>query len=153
MLRKTVTLSCLLILPLLILFSCTANSGRLTENPSLMELHRNQNPLPDYNYYYVGRANLPYAVIGLDKRYQFNTKGWFKIENKTDVSQKISRLDNRPGIGVSDTVFPADIQDKQGTRVGIWFSYYKSTVVTIDHDARTIVVLNPYSPNGDFGDG
>ncbi len=78
MIRKNFTLFYFLILLSLILFSCTANSGRLNENPSLMELHKNQTPLPDYNYYYVGRANLPYAVIGLDKRYQFNTKGWFK---------------------------------------------------------------------------
>lgn len=128
---------------------CFVNSGYLKKNPSLYTEVQNNRPLPDYAYYYSGRSHLPYAVIGLDKKLSFSTMGWFAIEDRSEVYQKISNLDDRPGFGVSSSVYPADIVDAEGRKVGIWFSYYTHTAISVDHQEKSVVVLNPYSPNGD----
>ncbi|HCY85291.1 MAG TPA: hypothetical protein DHV36_09180 [Desulfobacteraceae bacterium] len=146
--RKMIQKRVVSILPLLsmLLYACSANYGSLMRNPALPGLYENRALLPDYNYYYAGRSNLPYAVIGLEKQYQFSTMGWFKIEDHDDVYDKISRLDDRPDIGVSNTMVSADIIDQDGNKIGIWFSYYHHTVVKTDPGTKTAVVLNPYSP-------
>lgn len=131
------------------LVSCIANYGSLKSNPSLMQVYQEKALLSDYNYFYSGRANLPYAVIGLDKKFTFSTMGWFKIENMDDVYHKIKWLDDRHGFGVSPHVFPADIHDQQGNKIGIWFAYYTHTPIKVDYETNTAVVLNPYSPNDD----
>ena len=44
----------------------------------------NQLPL-NYKYYYTGRANLPYAVIGIDPQYTLKSKFWHEIESQEQV--------------------------------------------------------------------
>lgn len=153
MIKKS-TLYALVIMMMLSIFnfSCSMNDGSLSGNNSLLKLHQTKSLLPSYDYYYVGRRNLPYAVIGLDIKFKLNTKGWFRINDSNSIYQKISNLDDRYGIGVSNRVFPADILDAKKNKIGIWFSYYRYTSIIIDAETKTISILNPYNPNGDFAD-
>ena len=98
--------------------------------------------LPDYNYYYTGRSHLPYAVIGVDKNLGLNSKFWNKIDTKEMVVEKV------------DDLFPihpynfsvSRILDKDGKQIGIWFSYYPSTIVKFEQ-GRDLTVLSPYKPS------
>ncbi len=145
--KKTITLVCsLLTLLALTLVSCTAKYGYLKNNQFPADLSDTGSLLPDYDYYYAGRADLPYAVIGINRNYKFVDRGWFKIDNRADISNKIYRLDDRPGVGVSNHILFADIVSSSGTKVGVWFSYYTDTVIEVDLASKTIIVLNPYTP-------
>jgi hypothetical protein len=127
---------------LLILPGCMSNYGRLKTNPDLTDAFTNQRALPDYNYYYCGRENLPYAVVGIDPAYQFEDRVWFKIETKEEVYKKAA------GILAWNDIWSkgAEILDPSGNRIGIWFSYYQHTTIKVGPENK-VAVYNPYSPN------
>lgn len=127
---------------LLILTGCTGNYGRLKANPDLTNAFTNRGALPDYNYYYCGRENLPYAVVGIDPAYQFEDRVWFKIETKEEVYKKAASVVAWNHIWSKG----ADILDPSGNRIGIWFSYYQHTTVKVGPENK-VAVYNPYSPN------
>jgi hypothetical protein len=155
--KKTFTaLSAILIFSSIFLFSCAGKQGMsweygyLIKNMSLKNTYHNKETLPDYNYYYYG-TGLPKVVIGIDKKYKFNDRLWFKMENQADVYNKIKFLDDRLGARISNYVFFADIVSKDGEKIGIWFSYYTYTVIKIDPDKKSIIIFSPYSPNEGSG--
>jgi len=141
-----------ILLVLFILPACAQKYGYIQENETVLDLYASKMPLPDYDYYYTGRSNLPYAVIGVDKKYTFNDRVWIKIDSKEEVYDKIAHLDDRPGTGVYNDITGADIVNKSEGKLGIWFSYYAYTIVKVDPDTKMLDVFNPYSPSGSFGD-
>ena len=118
---------------------CTGNYGRLKTSQEWTDAFRKQLELPDYNYYYCGRENLPYAVVGIDPRYTFEDRLWHKIESKEDVYRRAA------GVLVWNDQWSrgADIVDPDGNRIGIWFSYYRNTTVKMG-PGNTVAVFNPY---------
>ena len=134
----------LTIVALLILPGCMGSYGRLKSNPELTDAFKNQLELPDYNYYYCGRARMPYAVVGLDPEYEFQSKTWQKIETRDDVYKKAAGvLAWNPSWSKG-----ADVLDPSGKRIGIWFSYYRSTAVKVG-PGNKVAVYNPYRPSDD----
>jgi len=127
---------------LLILPGCMADYGRLKSNPDLTDVFTNKLALPEYNYYYCGRDNLPYAVVGIDPKYEFQDRVWHKIETKEEVYKKAAAL-----LALDDIWSRgADILDPTGNRIGIWFSYYQHTTVKVGPENK-VWVYNPYSPS------
>jgi hypothetical protein len=127
---------------LLTLTGCMGDYGRLKEDPALTDAFKNGRALPDYNYFYCGRENLPYAVVGIDPAYQFEDRVWFKIETKEEVYKKAASVVAWNHIWSKG----AEILDPSGNRIGIWFSYYQHTTVKVGPENK-VAVYNPYSPN------
>ena len=130
---------------LLFLSGCAGSSGKIQFNESLYNSYRNTLRIEEFNYYYIGRSGLPYAVIGIDKKYKFNDRIWNKINTLDDLLLEIYRLSDTPQHYYKMTV--ADILDPTGDKIGVWFSYYHYAVVKISQDNNIIDVLNPYNPN------
>jgi hypothetical protein len=127
-----------------LLAGCMGYYGRLIPNPDVERFFHGKTKLPDFNYYYSGRYNLPYAVIGLKKAYKLNDRVWIKLDDHSDIYHQIENLFSTPGNNYNK--IGADILDSSGNKVGIWFSYYHHTVVKVYPDKR-IDVFNPYNPN------
>ena len=126
---------------LLTLPACLSSYGRIKANPDLTNVFKQQQTLPDYIYYYCGRENLPYAVVGIDPRYEFQDRLWHRLETKAAVSKSVAGIrlwNDRWARG-------AEILDPAGNRIGIWFSYYSSTTVKVGPGNR-VAVYNPYHP-------
>jgi hypothetical protein len=130
---------------LLFLSGCAGSSGKIQFNESLSSSYRNTLRIEEFNYYYIGRSGLPYAVIGIDKKYKFNDRIWHKINTLDDLLLEIYRLADTPQHYYKMTV--ADILDPTGDKIGVWFSYFHHTVVTISQDKKIIDVLNPCKHN------
>ncbi len=126
---------------------CMGPYGDLVSSPAAQEQYHTTS-LPDtYQYYYSGRSGLPYAVVGINKKYRFNSRFWFKIDTMDQVYQKIGDLSNlHPDASRMRT---ADILDHKGNKIGVWFSYYYYTPVRINPEAGTVEIFNPYDPNED----
>lgn len=129
---------------LLFLPECMQSYGSLKTNPDLTNAFKNQLELPDYNYYYCGRNSRPYAVLGIDPQYEFQGKTWQKIETREDVYKKAAAILawNRNWSKGSDVLDPA------GKKIGIWFSYYRSTGVAVGPENK-VAVYNPYRTSDD----
>jgi len=138
----------LYIIMLVILSGCTGSFGRIQLNQSLSDSYKNTLQIEEFSYYYCGRSGLPYAVIGIDKKYKFNDRLWHKINTLDDLFLKINNLTDTPDNSYKMTV--ADILDHTGDKIGVWFSYYHHTVVKISQDNNIIDVLNPYNPNNRY---
>ena len=103
--RKYIILSSIIILAgFFSIVGCMERYGRIKPNTDVIKLYTNRVGLPDYNYYYTGRSNLPDAVIGIDKKYKFNDRLWGKIESHGEVYKKIYNLNDTP-YGDSDLIF------------------------------------------------
>jgi len=129
-------------LVLMILPGCLGSYGRLNSNPDLTVAFRDRQALPDFNYYYTGRENLPYAVVGIDPRYEFQDRVWHPIETKEEIYRKaasVTAWDEQWARG-------KDILDAEGNRIGVWFSYYDTTTVKLGPDNK-VAVYSPYTPN------
>ncbi len=148
------TAGVMITLCLVLLVSCNSKYGSLVRNVQLNEAYRNKQLIKDYEYYYIGRSRLPYAVIGIDKTYTLTGKGWIKIENQKDLYDKIDRLDDRSnhGFNVATHAYYADIKDNLNNGIGVWFSYYTHTIIEVDQEAKTVHMFNPYVPGGRYSD-
>ena len=130
---------------LLLLSGCAGSFGKIQLNQSLSGSYKDTLQIEEFNYYYCGRSGLPYAVIGIDKKYKFNDRIWNKINALDDLLLEIYRLADTPHDYYKMTV--ADILDSKGDKIGVWFSYYHHTEVTINQDKKIIDVLNPCEHN------
>jgi len=128
------------------IMGCNDLYGKIKINPDINKLYKDRSGLPDYDYFYTGRSNLPDAVIGIDKKYQFNARLWGKIEKHKEVYKKIGNL-NKTFYGYADLT-GGDIFGKNDKKIGIWFSYYRHAVVKKTPEG-IIEVYTPYSPSHD----
>jgi hypothetical protein len=132
------------------LFACMGSYGKLISSPAVLDQYQRQILPAGFQYYYCGRAGLPYAVVGIDDTYRFNDRLWFKIDTMDQVYEKIRHLsDLHPD---ATDMRAADILDPGGNRIGVWFSFYHHTPVRVDPQTRVLEIFNPYDPNEDeFG--
>jgi len=127
---------------MMVIPGCMADYGNLKGDPALTDVFLNADALPDYNYYYNGRANVPHAVVGIDPQYDFQDRVWHRIETRADVVKKVVNIravDREWTQG-------AEIVDPSGQRIGIWFSWYRHTTVKFGPENK-VWVYSPYSPN------
>ncbi|WP_319575962.1 hypothetical protein [uncultured Desulfobacter sp.] len=139
-----VTASLLLVF-LLIPAGCGLNTaGHMRHSPVLMEQYREKLLPEELSYFYCGRENLPYAVVGIDPAYTFETKSWFPIKPGPELYRKIDNLSNlEPD---QDRMYARAIIGPAGNTIGMWFSFYHSTGVIVDDTNHSIQVYNPYKP-------
>lgn len=130
------------------LAGCSGKYGKISYNPELVKSFQAKSDLPDYQYYFIGRANLPYAVIGLDKGYAdtFNDRLWTAIRTREEVFSKIAKLDYAPDNDFR--LIGADMMDTEGRKIGVWYSFYSYAVIKQSPD-DVLDIFNPYNPNLD----
>ncbi len=122
--------------------------GGLRLDADVMARYQEKQLPPQLKYYYCGRENMPYAVVGIDPAYTFVSKFWFPIEYGPDLYRKIDHLSNlEPG---QDIVYAKTILGPSHITLGMWFSYYPSTGVVVDEATHQIEVFNPYKPETRF---
>ena len=116
--------------------------AKFKKDPEIRDTFRETKALPNLNYFYTGRSNLPYAVIGIDPKYVLESRFWNKIETRDMVIDKVDHLMPVPPFNMAASI----ILDANGNQIGIWFSYYTSTIVKFGKD-HTLTIYSPYTPN------
>ncbi len=102
---------------------CTAGTwGRLTHSKDLMVQYQDRGLADGYAYYYCGRSSIPYAVVGIDPAYTFDSRFWFKIDSRDEVYHKIDNLSDLEVYHT--TMYAKNILSPSGTVIGTWFSFY-----------------------------
>ena len=148
-LRKALIFVLILLSSTLFLSGCLSGYGEMKPNPQWQELNSNRQLPQDYKYYFCGRSNIPYAVVGIAPEWTFKGRFWFDTDTMEQVYylvDSLSDLHPHPGPRVS-----ADILSAGGAKIGVWFSHYPNSVVQVDEEKKTVSVLNPYNPNNEAG--
>jgi len=114
----------------------------ILEDPAVKNIFKLKQLPSEYNYYYTGRSNLPYAVIGIDPKYTLNSKHWNKIESADQIIKKIDHLMPIENL----RVIYGRILDRDNNQIGLWFSEYYHTIIIFGTNNR-LTVYSPYQPN------
>ncbi|HKL00544.1 MAG TPA: hypothetical protein VJ943_09825, partial [Desulfotignum sp.] len=121
-----------ILLPVLfaLITGCMGAYGKLTSNPDILHQYQTSTLPETFQYYFSGRSNLPDAVVGIDKTYQFQGRFWTKMITVDQVYEKIGKLST--SYPDSNRMQAADILDNKGNRIGMWFSYQHYAPVKIN---------------------
>jgi hypothetical protein len=122
---------------------CLQNYGRLKHNNEVTRAFQSYQVEPDYKYYYYGRTNMPYAIVGLDRAYHMRSRVWREVDHDSEQFKKMIFWvwdDVRGPFYLSG----ADITDPNGNKVGIWYSGIWYAAVRFDENNR--IVIMPDTP-------
>jgi len=133
----------MLIFLLILLLGCTNQYAYLQRDDAVTHLFRTNSVPETYRYYTDGRTDIPYAIIGIDPRFELVPHLWAPLEPNSDAfARKVAFL----WLPEDWTRYPsgqgAYIEDKKGNRIGIWYSMYPYATITVDVGGRVEV----YSP-------
>lgn len=122
-----------------VLSGCFENYGRLKHNNEVTRAFQTYQVEPDYKYYYYGRTNMPYAIVGIDRAYHMQSRVWREVDHDTEQFNKMIYW-------VWDDVFlpfylsGAYITDPGGKKVGIWYSGIWYAAIRFEENNRIVVM-------------
>jgi hypothetical protein len=116
-------------LTLLFLVSCVSTGGHygtLDRDRDLDDLFRNYEVMQDYNYYTSGGYDKPNAILLIHKDYELDNPGnlWVTIPyvDYEQMRKWIYVIGSEQDFNRSGDYFAAYILDRDGKRVGVWYS-------------------------------
>ena len=116
--------------------------GKLKRDRDVNRLFQNFTVLSDHKYYICGIGDIPYAIIGIDKKYNLRKGNWKKITLTTPMLRSwVSQMDIIYGY----PPYGSAILDNKDNKIGIWYSSKQWTTVIIDEDNQ-IAILTPETP-------
>ena len=101
---------------------CFENYGRLKRNPEVTRAFEENRVQDDYRYYYYGRSNQPYVVVGIDPEYHMESYMWREVDHRTDVFKDMIYWIWTDITYYYNPEYGADILDPGGEKVGLWYS-------------------------------
>jgi hypothetical protein len=141
----------LLFLSSTLLTGCFENYGRLKHNMDVTRAFTNNQIMQDYKYYYYGRTNMPYAVIGIDREYQMRSKMWREVDQNTEKFKEMVFWvwDDYRYSNQYNFIKGADILDPDGKKIGIWYSGLWWAAIRFEENKRIVVMPEtPFMVNG-----
>ena len=138
---QVATLSCL---ALFLLWGCASGSyGRLAFDREVTQMFTNNTVPADYRYYTSGRSGMPYAIIGLDPRYELVTRRWDPVTPNTKEFESKVDLIWDPHVWYRlDPPQGSWILNPAGEKIGVWYSMYPSTSIRVN-EKRQVEIYSP----------
>lgn len=129
---------------LLTVAACGSHYGNFSLSTEVTHAFETGTVESDLDYYYAGRDTMPYAIMGIDPRYQVPSRYWISFDPEPERLKKMS--DNIYGKHRYDP-YGAHIRDTEGTIIGIWYSNVRFHTVSVDPQNMTVEVLFPNPEN------
>lgn len=116
-----------------------ASNLRLEYSPAATKSFAGYEAPEGYAYYYLGRANMPEAVLGIREDYELRSDLWRRAEmGPTEVRTIVSYF-NRDLCLTSPMAYT--ILDPEGEIFGVWYSDLQQANVTADADRQVRVTV------------
>ncbi|MGD2272218.1 MAG: hypothetical protein PVI06_17590 [Desulfobacterales bacterium] len=125
------------------LSGCFGSYGRIMRNPELTEAFQNNEIPQGYKYYYYGDPDKPYAVAGVDPKYEVRSKLWREVDPKSE-NRKFKKMIYWMWADYGYYPYGAHILDPSGNKVGSWYSSIYFVAVKFSADHR--IMLMPETP-------
>jgi hypothetical protein len=123
---------------------CFENYGRLRHNPAVTQSFQTYQVEPNYKYYYYGRTNMPYAIVGIDRAYHMRSRVWREVDHDTEQFKKMIFWVWDDTVYTRFPLSGAHITDPSGKKVGIWYSGIWYAAVRFEENNR--IVIMPDTP-------
>ncbi len=119
-----------------------SNYGRLESNSDVRRAFEAYQIMPDHRYYYRGTFSRPFAMVGIHKNYELNSKLWVEVDPQSkDFRTLIDRI-SLQGSGSTTEPWGFTILDHSGSRIGVWYSAIRAAAVQVNEKGQ-IVNLAP----------
>ena len=130
--------ACLLLL--VMLSGCLSNYGQIKRNIEITDAFEANQVPSNYKYYYWGRTNQPYVVMGIDPDYNLQSRLWREVESDTEQFKEMVSW-----VWWETWHYPkyprgADIVDPTGKKIGIWYSIAHWAAVKMLDDQGNIMI-------------
>jgi len=132
----------------------TANYGTVKRDTSVTEKFKSFEINPNYNYFYFGKEERPFSILGIERSYTVESKFWYPIElNKEQLQRWIIAFEARQVYQTADGATKVNyrgsmILNPQGGSAGVIYSMLDWFVVTFPGD-NVVVPYPPSYPPGD----
>lgn len=125
---------------LILLAGCAGTYGSIKRDAEVQQaFESNQVPM-DYKYYYYGDSE-PYAIFGIEPKYEIDSRAWREATPDTeDFKEMVRWIWEDYGY----YKFGASILDPQGNKVGIYYSAIRETAVKFVNGNQIVVM--PHTP-------
>jgi hypothetical protein len=125
-----------------LVLGCFENYGRLKHNNEVTRAFQSYQVEPDYKYYYYGRTNMPYAIVGLDRAYHMRSRVWREVDRDTEKFEKMVfwLWDDIRYAYRRNFTQGAYILDPEGKKVGIWYSGLWWAAIRFEENNRVVVM-------------
>jgi hypothetical protein len=127
-----------------LLAGCSGDYGRLKRDSAVAGAFSDNRFSSAHTFYYIGRENMPYAIVGIREGYVFASKFWKPIDPDTETFRKM--VLHPYGFRESQP-YGAHLLDANGNRVGIIYTAYDLIHFRVN-DEKEVTVYNPYRPEG-----
>lgn len=99
------------------------NYGMLKPSESARASFESYSPAPDLDYYYSGPESHPLAIIGVDKKFRFDSvKHWMKIGPGQDSLKHLMQGMQSRAQQMNQNLRGFEMVDQRGERIGEWYS-------------------------------
>ena len=114
------------------------NYGKLRRDKELTRAFEKHTLSNGFTYFYYGRDNMPYAIIGIGSEYTLKSELWRTVDFQTERFKKMVAwiwTDH------NYTPYGAYMLGPGGKKVGIWYSSINHATVDVNETQKTIVVI------------
>ncbi len=118
---------------------CAGNYGRYKLDAEVLQSFKDNQVPPDYKYYYYGFDTNPYAVVGVEKKYNAGSNLWREVEPN---SEKFKNMIRWMWADYGYSPYAARILDPSGNPVGVLYTSIREVAIKFSGDNRIIVMLN-----------
>jgi hypothetical protein len=124
-----------------VISGCAGSYGRINRDDEVTKAFKSYQVPSEYKYYYYGFDTRPYAVIGVDPKFDAGTKLWREVDPQSAAFEKMIFW-----VWEAQHYYPygAHILDPAGNRVGLWFS--SIVLVAIKFIGEDRIMVMPDTP-------
>ena len=128
---------------------CSGSYGSLQRDPQVTQVFDDNTVNPEYQYFYYGRSNQPYIIVGIDRSYNMESRMWREVEPNSDQFKEMvywiwTDIHYARYYGKG-----AHILDPQGNRVGLWYSHLWWAAIRFS-DEKRIEIMPDITGLGDW---
>lgn len=131
-----------------------ANYGTVKRDTAVSQKFKSAEINPNYKYFYFGKEERPFSILGIDKSYTVESKFWYPIElTKEQLQRWIIAFEAKQiyqtGSGAAKATYSgSQILNPQGESAGVIYSMLDWIVITFPGD-NVVVPYPPSYPPGD----
>jgi hypothetical protein len=132
---------------------CFGSYGKVKRDPELTKAIKSNQVIEGYKYYFYGDKDKPYAIAGLEPKYEVRSRLWREVDPHTDQFKKMIYWIWEDYGYYS---YGAHILDPSGGKAGVWYSSIYFVAVRFTADNRIVLMLDKpflWGPNGDADGG
>jgi hypothetical protein len=97
--------------------------GTLKPSESATASLQSRSEAPDRDYYFSGPESHPLAIIGVEKKYRFDSaKHWIRIGPEQESLKRLMEAMQSGALPLNRNPRGFDMVDQRGERIGEWYS-------------------------------